>query len=88
MTQAMTFPFTDRTTYQDFTTAVKAKSSDLITSIRQAKLEVKEVQRKNAGAATSYGKVNLLRQEFQETQELRAIAKQEANRQYVSRQGA
>lgn len=88
MTQATTFPFTDRTTYQDFTIAVKAKSSDLINSIRQAKLEVKEIQRKNAGATASYGKVNLLRQEFQENQELRAVAKQEANRQYVSRQAA
>lgn len=79
------FSFDSRDTYQSFVKEAKNKVEALTEDIRKEKHAIKEMQRKTNSANVSYNKLQDMREKIRDTEELRAHAKVEASRQYVSR---
>lgn len=88
MTQNTRFPFTNRETYKVFTQTAKQKNQEIIDAIRQEKITIKNAQRMNTNHSVSYAGIAILREEVQSAEQLRADAKVEAHRQYVSQMAA
>jgi hypothetical protein len=85
MTKSINFPFNSHDSYKTFTSEQKQQAEKLNGAIRQEKLAIKEKQRTQNNQDVSYLNLFKMREQIQEAQKLRAMAKLEASRQYSER---
>lgn len=82
MNPHIVFPFHDKETYEGYVALIKQKRSYLTQIIKDTKLDIKDLQRRNVTTLVHYEELADLRVELHQWTQLRVAAKKEAERLY------